>query len=189
MKVEKSPLSLIYPSPIVLVTCLDSGGKPNIITLTRVGTVCYDPPIVGLGIGAKNYSYRLIEETGEFVVNIPTVRILKETDYCGLISGRDVDKFTETHLTPEPASKVKPPLIKECPLNLECVLKQKIKLGTNDLFLGEVILTHIEEEILDDKGRIDLNRAAPFVFNLMGIYYKIGREIAQRGFSKTKDET
>ena len=183
MKVKKSPWAALFPCPVVLVTCVDSKGKPNIITLAWVGTVCSNLPMLGLGIRPHRYSYGLIERSGEFVVNIPTKDILKETDFCGTVSGKDVDKFSQTGLTPEPAEKVKPPLIKECPVNIECLVKKKIPLGVHHLFLGEIVHVHVDQNILNEKGRIDFNRASPFVYN-QGEYWSLNRKIGLYGFSK-----
>ncbi len=183
MKVKKSPWAALFPCPVVLVTCVDSKGEPNIITLAWAGTVCSKPPMLGLGIRPHRYSYGLIERSGEFVVNIPTKDILKETDFCGTVSGKNVDKFSQTGLTPEPAEKVKPPLIKECPVNIECLVKKKIPLGVHHLFLGEIVYVHVDQEILDAKGRIDFNRASPFVYN-QGEYWSLNKKIGVYGFSK-----
>ncbi len=183
MKVSLSPWSALFPCPVVLVTCIDSKGKPNIITLAWAGTVCSDPPLMGLGIRPHRHSYKLIDETKEFVVNIPTVEILKEADFCGVVSGKDVDKFSETGLTAEPAEKVKPPLIKECPVNVECIVRQKIPLGVHHLFIGEVVGVHVNKDVLDDKGRIDFSKLSPFVYN-QGEYWSLNKKIGVHGFSK-----
>ncbi len=183
MKVEKSPWAALFPCPVVLVTCVDSEGKPNIVTLAWAGTVCSDPPTLGLGIRPHRYSYELIEDAGEFVVNIPTVDILKETDYCGMVSGKDVDKFSETGLTPEPALKVKPPLIQECPVNIECILKKKIPLGVHHLFLGEVVSVHLDKNVLNEEEKLDFSKIAPFVYN-QGEYWSLNKKIGTYGFTK-----
>jgi len=183
VKVRKGPWTALFPCPVVLVTCVDSNGKPNIITLAWVGVACSDPPMLGLGIRPHRHSYGIIEASGEFVVNIPTVEILKETDFCGVVSGKDVNKFSETGLTAEPAEKVKPPLIKECPVNIECVLRQKIPLGVHHLFIGEVICVHVDQDVLDDKGRIDFSKVSPFVYN-QGEYWNLHQKIGVHGFSK-----
>jgi len=183
VKVRKSPWPALFPCPVVLVTCVDSNGKPNIITLAWVGVACSDPPMLGLGIRPHRYSYGIIEASGEFVVNIPTVEILKETDFCGVVSGQDVDKFSETGLTAEPAEKVKPPLIKECPVNIECVVRQKIPLGVHHLFIGEVTCVHVDQAVLDEKGRIDFSKVSPFVYN-QGEYWSLHQKIGVHGFSK-----
>jgi len=151
--------------------------------LAWAGTVCSDPPLMGLGIRPHRHSYKLIDETKEFVVNIPTVEILKEADFCGVVSGKDVDKFSETGLTAEPAEKVKPPLIKECPVNVECIVRQKIPLGVHHLFIGEVVGVHVNKDVLDDKGRIDFSKLSPFVYN-QGEYWSLNKKIGVHGFSK-----
>jgi len=173
----------LFPCPVVLVTCVDPDGRPNIITLAWAGVICSDPPMLGLGIRPHRHSYALIEGTGEFVVNIPTVEILKETDFCGVVSGKDVDKFSETGLTAEPAEKVKPPLIRECPVNIECIVKKKIPLGVHHLFLGEVVLVHVDQNALDEEGEIDFAKVSPFVYN-QGEYWSLRRKIGVHGFSE-----
>jgi len=185
MKLTKSPWTALFPCPVVLVTCIDQAGKPNIITLAWAGTVCSDPPTVGVGIRPHRYSCKLIEETGEFVVNIPTHKILKAADYCGVFSGKDVDKFSETGLTPEPAREVKPPLIKECPVNMECVSTNKIRVGSHILFLGKIVCVHVDKNILDEKGSIDFSRISPFVYN-QGEYWGLKKKIGLHGFSSQK---
>jgi len=183
MKIKKNPYTALFPCPVVLVTCVDSDGKPNIITLAWAGTVCSEPPMIGLGIRPSRYSHGLIENSREFVVNIPTTKILKETDYCGVTSGRDTDKFSETKLTPEQADKVEAPLIRECPVNIECILKSIVPLGAHDLFLGEIIQVHIDKDILDEEGSIDFKKAAPFVYNV-GEYWNLNKKIGTYGYSK-----
>ncbi len=178
-----SPWTALFPCPVVLVTSVDSNRKPNIITLAWSGIVCSDPPTLGLGIRPSRYSYKLIEDSGQFVVNIPNKDILGEVDFCGMVSGRDVDKFSETGLTPEPAETVQPPLIRECPVNIECVTKKKIPLGVHHLFLGEIVGVHVDEDILNDEGEIDFTRVAPFVYN-DGEYWSLNQKIGVYGFSK-----
>jgi flavin reductase (DIM6/NTAB) family NADH-FMN oxidoreductase RutF len=185
MKVTKSPRTALFPCPVVLVTCVDAEGKPNIITLAWAGVACSNPPILGIGIRPSRYSYRLIEQSGEFAVNIPTTEYVKETDFCGSSSGEIVDKFSETGLTPEPSERIKPPIIKECPVNIECFVKNRIQLGSHHLFLGEVVGVHIDEEILDEKGRIDFDKVTPFVFN-NGEYWRLKGKIGEIGLSKKK---
>jgi len=182
MKLKKSPWTALFPCPVVLVTCADSVGKPNIITLGWVGTVCSDPPTVGLGIRPHRYSCKLIEDSGEFVVNLPTEEILKESEYCGVYSGKDMDKFSETGLTPEPASQVKPPLIKECPVNMECVVINKIPLGSHHLFLGKIVCVHVDKRILNEEEVIDFTKVSPFVYN-QGEYWNLKEKIGSHGLS------
>lgn len=183
MKVKKGPRTALFPCPVVLVTSVGSEGKPNIITLAWAGIVCSDPPTLSVGIRPHRHSYRLIEESGEFVVNIPTTEMLEQTDFCGVVSGKEVDKFSATGLTPEPAEKVKSPLIRECPVNIECTVKKKIPLGVHHLFLGEVVCVHIDEEILDEEGRIDFTKVSPFVYN-QGEYWSLRQKMGIHGFTK-----
>jgi len=186
MKVKKKPWPALFPCPVVLVTCVDPQGRPNIITLAWVGTLCSDPPMLGLGIRPQRCSYRLIEGSGEFVVNIPTTGMLREVDLCGTVSGKDVDKFSEAGLSPEPAEKVRPPLIRECPVNLECVLREKIPLGVHHLFIGEIVLVHVDREVLNEEGRIDFEKVSPFVYN-QGEYWSLNRKIGVHGFSRRRE--
>ena len=183
MKVRKNPYAALFPCPVVLVTCVDSAGKPNSITLAWAGTVCSEPPMVGLGIRPSRYSHKLIEESREFVVNIPSAEIVRETDYCGVTSGRDVDKFAETKLTAEQADKVKAPLIRECPVNIECTLRQVIPLSAHDLFIGEIVQVHIDQAVLYKKGNIKIRKAAPFTYNL-GEYWSLHKKLGTYGYTK-----
>lgn len=161
-KISKRPSTYLYPVPVVLASC--GTEKPNIITLAWVGTVCSDPPTIGIAIRPSRYSHGLIEDTGEFVINIPGEDMLEVTDQCGHVSGRDLDKFGAFGLTPEPGSEVKTPLIAECPVNMECKVVRKIPLGSHDLFLGEVVAVHVDETVVDETGRrIDYGTAKPFV--------------------------
>ncbi|MBT8172257.1 flavin reductase family protein [Candidatus Bathyarchaeota archaeon] len=183
MKIKKKPYTALFPCPVVLVTCVDSFAKPNIITLAWVGTVCSEPPTIGLGIRPTRYSHKLIKESKEFVVNIPSTKNLHETDYCGITSGKDTNKFYETKLTAEKAETVKAPLISECPVNMECILKDIISLGAHDLFLGEIVQVHINQDTLDKKGNIDFTKVDPFVFNV-GEYWNLQQKLGTYGFSK-----
>jgi len=185
MKVEKSPFVCVFPSPVVLVTCSSLDGRNNIITLAWAANICTKPPTIALGIRPERYSYKLIEETKEFVVNIPSTKLLRQVDFCGMTSGKDVDKFKLTKLTPEPSTKVRPPLIKECPVNAECILKQKIIIGVHDLFLGEIVVAHVDREVLNEKGRIEYAKVMPIAYNL-GEYWSLSERIGSHGFTEGK---
>jgi flavin reductase (DIM6/NTAB) family NADH-FMN oxidoreductase RutF len=185
VKAERKPLPLIYPNPVVLVTAIDANNQANMITLTLVGAACWQPPIIGIGIGEKQYSRELIEACGELVVNMPKAEMLRDVEFCGLVSGKNVDKCAKTGFTLVPSSKVKPPMIKECPVNLECKVENKISLGANILFLGEVVCLHVDKVILDEKGGVDLTKANPIMFNLTNAYWKIGEKLEDYGFTKT----
>ena len=158
MKVKKNPWTALFPCPVVLVSCIDSNLVPNIITLAWVGIACSDPPTLSLGIRANRLSYKLIDTSKDCVVNIPTVDLLEETDFCGMVSGRDVNKFSEMNLTSKIAEKVKSPLIQECPVNIECLVNQKIPIGTHHLFLCEIVCVHVDEDKLNEKGKLDFQK-------------------------------
>ncbi|MDI6805759.1 MAG: flavin reductase family protein, partial [Candidatus Bathyarchaeia archaeon] len=137
---------LLHPMHTVLVSCIGKAGKPNIITLAWAMPTSINPPLVAISIAPRRYSHALIEETKEFVVNIPTMEILRETLFCGRRSGRDLDKFKEAGLTPAPAKKVKPPIIKECVAHLECRLHSQFTIGDHTIFIGEIVEAYVEKE-------------------------------------------
>jgi flavin reductase (DIM6/NTAB) family NADH-FMN oxidoreductase RutF len=158
------PMTALLPLPAVMVSCQEQGDKPNIITIAWIGIVCSEPPMLSISIRKNRFSHNIVRKTGEFVVNITTRSLAEKTDICGNRSGRDHDKFKLTGLTPEPAAKVMPPLIKECPINLECQTRTVLELGSHDMFVAEIVATHIDEDVLDDKGRIDVKKLDPLVY-------------------------
>lgn len=177
--------TLLAPVPAVLVTCMGNDEKPNIITIAWAGTVCSDPPMVSISVQKIRYSYNLIVESGAFVINLPTTRQARWTDYCGVASGRDVDKFAQTGFTPGPSRTVKPPVILECPINLECVVRQTIELGSHTLFIAEITATQISEDIITSSGRLAIEKANLFAF-AHGGYYTLGTKLGHFGFSVKK---
>lgn len=179
------PTTILNPVPVVMVTCAGKAGKPNIITLAWVGTVNSEPPMVSISIRKSRFSYDLIKETGQFVINLATEKLARVTDYCGVKSGRDFDKFAETKLTPQKASKVKVPLIKESPVNLECVVKQVIELGSHDMFIAEIVAVNVEEGLLDGKGKLDLGKAGLVCYS-HGEYWSLKEALGYFGYSVTK---
>ena len=132
------PGNMLYPLPAVMVSVADKEGNPNIITVAWAGTVCTNPPMVSISVRPERYSYHMIDETGEFVINLTTEKLAYATDYCGVRSGKDVDKFKELHLTPEKAEYVNAPLIAESPVNIECKVVKKETPGSHHIFLAEV---------------------------------------------------
>jgi len=148
------------PTSVVLATCVTSDGKPNIITLGMYMPISHEPPLIAIGVSPKRYSHKLIEETKEFVINVPSKNLVKQTILCGSVSGRDHDKFREAKLTQIPAIKVKPPLIKECISNLECKLVASYVCGDHTLFVGEVVAAHVDKNFLAD-GILDVTKAQP----------------------------
>jgi len=184
-KVLLKPGTELYPVPAVMVTCVSKEGKPNIITLAWVGTVCSEPPMVSISIRPSRYSHGLIEESGEFVVNIPTADLVRQTDMCGVISGRTHDKFEAAGLTAEPARLVRPPLIKECPVNLECKVKHALDLGTHDMYVGEIVAVHADEAVLGPDGSVDAASTKALAF-AASEYWSLGERLGAYGFTAKK---
>lgn len=179
------PGNMLYPLPAVMVSCGRAGEKPNIITLAWTGTVCSDPVMVTISVRKERYSYDIIKETGEFVINLTTDKLAYATDYCGVRSGRDIDKFAQMKLTPQPASKVSCPIIGESPVSLECRVKEVIPLGSHDMFLAEVVAVDVSREYMDEKGRFDLNGTGLMVYS-HGEYFTLGERLGKFGFSVKK---
>jgi len=182
-----SPTPMLFPTPVVLVTCVDEAGRPNIITLAWVGVVNSEPPMIGISIRPERYSYACVRRSKEFVINIPSEEMVRKVDACGVLSGKEVDKFVSMGWQQVPSQKVKPPLIDECPVQMECKVKEIVSLGSHDLFLGEIIALHVKEEIQKEKGRIDITKALPFVFCPgANEYWALGKPIGHYGFTKGK---
>lgn len=179
------PGNMLYPLPAVLISTADKKGNQNVFTVAWTGTICSDPPMVSISVRPERYSYDMIRETGEFVINLTTERLAFATDYCGVKSGRDVNKFREMNLTPVAADKVLAPLIKESPVNMECRVERVIPLGTHDMFLAQVVAVHADEAYMDEKGKFSLAKANPLVYS-HGIYYTLGEEIGTFGYSVRK---
>jgi len=179
------PGNMLYPVPAVMVTVQDGEGKSNIITIAWTGTVCTNPPMLYISVRQERYSYHMLEETGEFVVNMTTKKLAKAADYCGVRSGRDVDKWKETGLTPEKAQAVSVPLIAESPVNIECRVKDVLKLGSHHMFLAEVLAVDVDESLLDMGGRLALEKAEPVVYS-HGEYYGLSELMGTFGWSVRK---
>lgn len=179
------PGNMLYPLPVVMVSMADREGKYNIITLAWVGTVCTNPPMVSISVRPERYSYPILKETGEFVINLTTKALAFATDYCGVKSGRDVDKFKEMGLTPMPASLVKAPLIAQSPLSLECKVKQIMPLGSHDMFLAEIIAVNADDNFMDEQQKFHLEKAEPIVYS-HGAYLTCGEQLGTFGFSVRK---
>ena len=180
VKAKLPPFEALYPLPVVLLTCRDEEGKSNIITLAWVGVVSSDPPHLSVSVQPSRHSYAILEKAGYFVVNVPTVSILEKVDQAGCVSGRDVDKWAKCGFTPAPASKIRTPIISECPVALECRVLQSIEVGTHTLFVGEVLAVQIDEQVLDSKGHIDYQKAQPLGF-AGGQYLQMHQVVGQFG--------
>ncbi|MDO8690923.1 MAG: flavin reductase family protein [Dehalococcoidia bacterium] len=174
-----------FPTPLVLVSCVDEAGNSNILTIAWAGVVASDPPMVSFSMRRGKLSYRMLKSTGEFVINVPTAGLVKEMDYCGTASGKNVDKWKESGLTPLPATKVKAPLIAECPISLECVVRHTLHLGTHDCFIAEIVASHVDPAILKN-GRINGQGVRPLVY-FGRDYWALGDErLADRGVGMPK---
>ena len=181
-KVTIKPYRPVYPTPAGLITSVASDGAANIITLGEIYNLSLRrPTIVGVSIRKATYSHQLISESGEYVVNLPTTKIMREVDLCGTMSGRDVDKFAEVGLTPMPATVVKPPLIAECPVNVECKVIGIEEVGDHDLFKGEVVAAHVEDYLLDEEGHVCSDRLDVlcflYSFDFRGEYWSLGKKL------------
>ena len=160
-KISFKPGNMLYPLPAVLVTVTDKAGNDNVLTIGWTGTICSDPAMVSISVRPERHSYHMIKETGEFVINLTTGKLAFATDYCGVKSGRDVDKFKEMHLTKLPAQKVGAPLIGESPVNIECRVTQTIELGTHVMFLATVEAVTVDDAYMDEKNTFHLRKADP----------------------------
>lgn len=179
------PGNMLYPLPVVMVSVADRAGNANIVTIAWAGTVCSDPPMVSVSVRKERYSHHMIKETGEFVINLTTKELAFATDYCGVKSGRDVDKFKEMHLTPVPADVVAAPMIGESPVNIECRVVEVKELGSHDMFLARVVAVHADEKYMDEKRRFDLMKAEPIVYS-HGAYFTCGEQLGTFGYSVKK---
>ncbi len=179
------PGNMLYPIPAVMVSCGRMEEKPNIITIAWAGTVCTNPAMVSISIRKERYSYDMIKESREFVINLVTKKLLRQADYCGVKSGREVDKFKEMKLTPMKAKEVSAPLIGESPVNIECVVKDILELGSHDMFIAEVVNVAVDKELMDQKGRFQLNQSGLIVFS-HGEYFGLGELLGKFGYSVKK---
>jgi len=176
-KVQVPPHRPVYPTPAALITSVSTDGRPNIITLGEVFNVSIRRPVIlGIAIRKATYSHGLISATREYVVNLPTRAIVGQVWACGRVSGRRIDKFAYTGLTALPASVVRPPLIAECPVNLECKVIDVQVVGDHDLFLGEVVAQHVDADVLDADSRIRVERLDGFAF-VLGEFWTLGKRM------------
>lgn len=177
--------NMLYPVPAVMVSCGRTGEKPNIITVAWAGTVCTSPAMVSISVRPERYSYDIIKETGEFVINLTTEELVYATDYCGVRSGRDVDKFAEMNLTPIPMDNVSVPGIAESPVNIQCKVTEIKELGSHHMFLAEVVGVSIDEKYMDETGKFNLN-SSKLVSYSHGEYFTMGEKIGKFGYSVKK---
>ena len=176
---------MIYPLPAVLVSCGEQPEEYNMLTVAWTGTICSDPAMCYISVRPERHSYQIIKRTGEFVINLTTEALARATDWCGVRSGKDYNKWQEMGLTPSPATIVKAPLIEESPVSIECRVKQIIPLGTHDMFIAEVVNVVVDEQYLDEKGKFDMVRAGLMAYS-HGEYFTLGRSLGHFGWSVRK---
>lgn len=181
------PGNMLYPLPAIMVSVCDKKGKANIITIGWAGTICTNPPMVSISVRPERYSYEMLKETGEFVINLTTKDLAWATDYCGVKSGRDVDKFKECKLTPIQGQHVKAPMIAESPVNIECKVREIKELGSHHMFIADVLAVHADDRYMDDKNKFCLEKAEPIVYS-HGAYLMTGDVLGTFGFSVKKNE-
>lgn len=179
------PGNMLYPLPVVMVSVAGRNGEKNILTIAWTGTICSDPPMVSISVRPERYSYQMIKDTGEFVINLVNENLVYATDYCGVKSGKDIDKFKEMKLTAAEADIVKAPLIQESPVNIECKVTQVLPLGTHDMFLAEVVAVHADTAYMDEKNKFHLEKANPVVYS-HGTYFSMGKQLGTFGYSVKK---
>ncbi len=185
-KVAFKPGTMIYPLPAVMVSCGDEPENYNIITIAWTGTICSDPPMCYISVRPERHSHEIIERTGEFVINLTTAELARATDWCGVRSGRDYNKFREMGLHTQPAQIVKAPLIAESPLNIECKVVEVKRLGSHDMYIANVVAINADERLIDKgTGAFQLNHADPLAYS-HGKYYTLGDKLGGFGFSVKK---
>ena len=177
---------MIYPLPAVMVSCGSTPEEYNIITISWTGTICTDPAMCYISVRPERHSYEIIRRNGEFVINLTTKSLAYATDWCGVKSGKNVNKFAEMGLTPSPCSKIKAPLIKESPVNIECIVKEIKELGSHHMFISEVVAVNADEKYINkETGLFMLNNAEPMFYS-HGKYYESGQLIGKFGYSVEK---
>ncbi len=182
MKRRERPFPALYPTPAVLVSCVDEDGVPNVVTVAWVGVVSSIPPQVSIALRPHRASHDMIRATGEFVVNMPTVDLLDAVDLCGRLSGGDLDKFAAAGLTPAEAAEVRAPLVAECPVNLECRVTETTIIGSHTLFIGEVVAVHIDDAVRGPDGFIDYDKADAIVY-MGNEYWSLGERLQVAGYT------
>jgi flavin reductase (DIM6/NTAB) family NADH-FMN oxidoreductase RutF len=185
-KVDFKPGTMVYPLPAVMVSCGVNPEEYNIITIAWTGTICSNPPMCYISVRPERHSYDIIKKSGEFVINLTTRSMAHATDWCGCRSGQKFNKWEEMNLTPGKAKLVKAPIINESPVNIECVVKQTINLGTHDMFIAEVVNIRVDDKyMVTENGRFDFESSNPLVYSHGG-YFELGKKIGKFGFSVEK---
>ena len=183
MKIQRRPTTVLLPAPLVMVSVAGAdGGAANIVTVAWAGTVCSAPPMLSISVRPSRHSYDLLQRSHEFVVNIPRAAQVREVDLCGNVSGRDTDKFAACGFHALPAARVAAPLIEECPINIECVTRHRLSLGAHDLFIGEILAVHFDDDVLDSRGRLQPAKVDALAY-VHGDYWSLGAKVGSYGFT------
>lgn len=184
-KQKWKPGNMVYPLPAVLVSCGDKKGNINVMTAAWTGTICSNPPMVYVSVRKERHSHHMIQETREYVINLTTEKLAWAADFCGVRSGRDLDKFKEMKLTPVQGELQYAPMIEESPVSIECRVTNVMELGSHDMFMAEVTAVYVDEQYMDEKGTFHLEKAAPMVYS-HGQYYGLGRHLGGFGYAVRK---
>lgn len=187
-KIEFKPGNMLYPLPAVIVSCGDYNGSSNLLTIAWTGTVCTNPPMVYISVRPERYSYSLIRDTGEFVINLTTEQMAHATDYCGVRSGKDHDKWADCGLTPIRAKTVACPMIDESPVNIECKVTQIQELGSHHMFLAEVTAVQVDARFMDEKNTFHLEDADLLAYS-HGTYFHLGDTLGSFGYSVRQNKS
>lgn len=183
-KLKWKPGTMVYPVPPVMVSCGDMENS-NILTIAWTGIICTDPAMTYISVRKERFSYDIIKNSGEFTINLASSRLAKAVDFCGVRSGKDLDKFKECNLTKEAGTETSCPMIKECPISIECKVKEIKELGSHDMFLAEILAVNVDEKYLDDTGKFDMEACDLLAYS-HGQYYSLGERLGKFGFSVQK---
>lgn len=183
-KLKWKPGTMIYPVPPVMVSCGDMDNS-NIITVAWTGIICTEPTMTYISIRKERFSYDIIKSKGEFVINLASSDLARVVDFCGVKSGKNIDKFKECNLTKEASTEISAPMIKECPISIECRVKEIKELGTHDMFMAEILAVNVDDKYLDSTGRFDMEACDLLAYSHGG-YYSLGKKLGKFGFSVEK---
>jgi len=187
-KITFKPGTMVYPVPAVMVSCGENNSEYNIITIAWTGIVNSEPPMTYIAVRKSRHSHSILVKNREFVINLGTEDLAFQADFCGVKSGKDMNKFESQGLTPTPATKLKCPMIEESPVNIECIVKDIIELPSHDVFIAEIVAVHADETLMDEKGKLQLEKAGLICYS-HGEYYGLSKPIGKFGFSVMKPKT